>query len=167
MPTKRVRTSRKRNSPFVEGRLHYLRTGELADKFITQHSLARPSLQALWKRHGATIIRDHIRQYPCTRPAGWWLHDAPDEYRKVVAGRGRGEHGPTPADGKLWDHVQCFERIDANNPPQVESEAAFLLRHGMLTPAEVRHLYDHPELLRPVVCLPFDPGYRYDWKRGE
>jgi hypothetical protein len=41
--------------------------------------------------------------------------------------------------------------IDATDPPTYESEAEYLRRHNLLTPAEIRHLEIHPELLEPEV----------------
>jgi len=39
--------------------------------------------------------------------------------------------------------------IDPENPPTYESEAAYLLRLDLLTPAEKKHLEKHQELLEP------------------
>ena len=39
--------------------------------------------------------------------------------------------------------------IDANDPPEFESEAAYLQRHDLLTPQEKKYLASHPELLEP------------------
>jgi hypothetical protein len=44
--------------------------------------------------------------------------------------------------------------IDPRDPPTFESEAAYLDRHGLLTPAEKKHLASHPELLEPVIIEP-------------
>lgn len=41
--------------------------------------------------------------------------------------------------------------IDPNDPPVFESETAYLLRNGLLTPAEKKHLALHPELMEPEV----------------
>jgi hypothetical protein len=41
--------------------------------------------------------------------------------------------------------------IDPQDPPRFESEAAYLRRWGLLTPAEEKHLARHPELLQPEV----------------
>jgi hypothetical protein len=43
--------------------------------------------------------------------------------------------------------------IDPADPPRFESEAAYLERHGLLTPAEVRWLAEHPEALEPEVVV--------------
>lgn len=37
--------------------------------------------------------------------------------------------------------------IDRADPPLYESQAAYLRRHGILTPAEVKYLEKHPEVL--------------------
>jgi len=160
MPRKPSRKKHRKN-PQTERRLNYLKTG--AGHNMTDYGARPGPLERLWRRHGAPITRDHAKTSPCTRPAGWWLTDAPEDYRRIVAGVGYGEFGPTPPGSSPWEHIQWFEKIDAAGV-QVESEAAYLLRHGLLTPAEIRYLYDHPELLKPVVIMPFDPGYPYNWR---
>ena len=50
-----------------------------------------------------------------------------------------------------------FAEIDDADPPVFESEAAYLRRHRLLTPAERVHLKAHPELLVPEVVV-FDDG---------
>jgi hypothetical protein len=147
--------------------LQYLRTGELTDKFLTQYSPEKPTCETLWRRHKAAILAEHIKASPCTRPPGWWLYDSPEEDRLIVGGSGSGECGPTPPGWRVWENIQHFERIDPANPPIVESEAAFLNRHGFLTDAEISYLNDHPELLRPIAIMPFDTGDNYDWAKGQ
>jgi hypothetical protein len=44
--------------------------------------------------------------------------------------------------------------IDPADPPTFESEAAYLQRHGCLTPAETQWLAAHPEALAPEVIEP-------------
>jgi hypothetical protein len=39
--------------------------------------------------------------------------------------------------------------INEGDPPIFESEAAFLDRHGLLTPQEKKYLASHQELLEP------------------
>lgn len=150
---------RRQHSPLYEKRLKYLKKGETGDKFLTQYSAKRPSLETLWGRHGAAIIREHVKALPCTRPPGWWLYDAPDDYRRLVAGKGGGEFGPTPSWRRLWDHIPDLEMVDVDDPAQVESEAAFLLRHEQLTGTELDHLAAHTELLQPIVYRWEDPDY--------
>jgi hypothetical protein len=144
-------------------RLHFLIYGEVANKLRVIYGHAKPSMRDLWETHRKTIMRDHIRRHPCTRPTGFWLFDAPEEYREVVSGCGSGEHGPTRPGSPYWMRIPCFEKIDPDNPPMVESETAFLLRHNVLTPTEVEYLSAHPKLLEPVVCEPFDTLYGHKW----
>ena len=162
--------SRKSANPVTERRLRYLATGE-GFMFIDYRMVGVDGpLETLWRRHGATITREHIKTSPCTRPHGWWRYSAqaPDEYRRVLSGTAYGELGPTPPDS--LEHVQRFEKIGEAGV-RVESEPAFLLRHGILTAGEIEHLKMHPELLEPITCRPFDPGYPYNWQpcecRGE
>jgi hypothetical protein len=164
MPRKMVKAKRSRRNSLTDKRLHFLRTGELSDKFTTLFAIKKPTLADLWRRHGAEIVRDHIKQFPCTRPPGWWLNDAPDDYRRLVAGRAGGENGPTRPNTPYWLRYPSFVWIDENCPAQVESETAFLARHELLTADELKFLYSHPQLIKPVILMTFDPGYPYDWK---
>ena len=143
MPTKRVRRVRTRADGLTERRLHFLKTGELFEKFKTLFRHSPPTLEDCWQHHGADITRKHIKRHPCTRPTGWWMFDCPDEYRRIVGGDGGGECGPTLPGSNYWDHIQSFEWIGPAGV-KVESKAAFLARHELLTPVELNYLSSHP-----------------------
>jgi len=74
-----------------------------------------------------------------------WVSSFQEEYYN---GRARDIHGkliPTSyEDGHFPGRA-----IDPEDPPVFESEAAYLQRHGLLTPAEVKYLTKHPEALEP------------------
>jgi hypothetical protein len=151
------------SDPLAAERLHFLISGEAASKLRVLYSHAKPTIPDLWDRHGKAIVAQHIKAKPCTRPTGWWYCSGPQEYRRVVGGKGSGEHGPSRPGVPYWLRIPCFERINAGDPPQVESEAAFLKRHGVLTGFELKHLEAHPKLLEPVVCGPFEVTHGHGW----
>jgi hypothetical protein len=96
--------------------------------------IGHPTARQLWREHGSAVLAAWIRARPGTRPAAWWRCDAP-EPRRRLAGVGEpklnGRHLGVPAE---WFSV------DPENPPLFESEPAFLRRHGLLQPGEVRRL---------------------------
>jgi hypothetical protein len=151
------------SNPLAAERLHFLITGEVENRLRVLYNHAKPTIPDLWDRHGKAIVAQHIKAKPCTRPTGWWYCEGPQEYRRMVAGKGSGEHGPSRPGVPYWMRIQCFEKIDADDPPMVESAAAFLKRHGVLTPTELKHLDLHPELLNPVVCEPFEVIHGHVW----
>jgi hypothetical protein len=131
-----------------------------------------------WAFIKGKAINDWIEEHPGTRPFAWWLYDAPrepvkgfdpDTYREAqrrrIGGIGTCEHdlhGGTldfekgipryfafPSEAKGEARVKAYNE---KNPPQYESEAAYLQRHELLTPAEIKWLEKHPEALDPVVA---------------
>lgn len=74
-----------------------------------------------------------------------WVTKFDEEYYN---GRRRDVNGniiPT----KYKDGDFSGKAINPENPPCFESIAAYLLRHNLLTPFELKHLEKHPELLEP------------------
>ena len=67
-----------------------------------------------WREVGAELTAEWIAEHPGSRPAGWWQYEAPGA-RQVLTGT-----------------------IEA--PTVIESEAAYLQRHDLLTAAERRVL---------------------------
>jgi hypothetical protein len=86
-----------------------------------------------WKTARTTTVRDWIREHPGTRPRCWWAFDAPEPLRAVVAGTG------APL---LFDvHYGRAEHWhDWSGDLAIESQAAYLRRHGLLTAAELRRV---------------------------
>jgi hypothetical protein len=105
------------------------------------------SLQAYpWEEAQKELLPEWIREHPCTRPFVWWKHSAP-EPRRRVGGTGRRPEDPLFNFGLP---ACSWIGVDINDPPKFESEAAFLIRHGLLTSQEKQWLEDHPEALEPV-----------------
>jgi hypothetical protein len=80
--------------------------------------LPEPNLRTAWRAHVDEIVATWAAEHPGSRPSCWWRWDAP-EPRKIVAWP---ETAPD-ADAEL---VTMF----------IESEAAFLERHGLLLDGE-------------------------------
>ena len=159
--TKKRPERRSNANSLGELRKKYLVTGQAENRLRVVYGGGRPKLKNVWRKNKKEIMAAHLKKYPCTRPAGWWIYEAPEDWRQKVSGNGSGECGPTPPDSKWFDHIPRFEKIDPIDPPCVESEAAFLLRHGLLSEDEKKHLKGHPELLKPVKRDWFDAGIEY------
>jgi hypothetical protein len=99
-----------------------------------------------WADVADELLPKFIQEYPCTRPWSWW-REASRGTRQRVGGSGRRAKDVRydfglPADA--W-----WRDVDENNPPVYESQASYLQRLDLLTPAEQKWLEGHPELLQP------------------
>jgi len=133
--------------------------GRQFDAYLTSHpSLVGTchrydKLLAPWQEHRDAFLEDWTRERPGTRPFAWWLIDAPRE----VFDDGEKSVGPEPlrhvgGSGRVirvgvYPEATAracgclpFEAIDPDDPPLVESEAAYLRRHGLLLTGERRRL---------------------------
>ena len=77
-------------------------------------------------------------------PMGW-VTKFDEEYYN---GRAKDIHG-NPIGLEHYEGDFAGVAIDPDNPPQFESEAAYLERLGLLTPGEKKWLETHPEALEP------------------
>ena len=77
-------------------------------------------------------------------PTSWVKQWEVDYYN----GRSKDIHGNPIGNKKEGDFRGLA--IDPDDPPRYESQAAFLLRHGLLTTEEKAHLKKHPVQLEPV-----------------
>jgi hypothetical protein len=117
----------------------------------------------LWRLYGPKVLGEWIEKSPGTRPTMWWRFDAPrwtppdhhtdfwyakqkllPEPRQRLSGTG------TPA----WEVMAYMPRwdlgipedwaytcdFDEDDPPTYESQAAYLKRHGLLAPGELKRL---------------------------
>ena len=131
----------------------------------------RVSAREMWQRYRDEVLVDWVEQLPGIRPHQWWFFEAP-----------RAPLGTLPGwwcDGKISDprrHLRGSGRpqlisqvcgvattwhgVDEGNPPFVESQAAYLERHGLFLPGERDRLTDAE--FRPVrpVRSPDDPSPR-------
>lgn len=86
-----------------------------------------------WRSAQPNALREWIRLHPGTRPRCWWAFDAPERLRQIVKGRGvpsamSPDYGAPPS---WWDW---------SNDLAIESQAAYLRRHGLLTAGEQRRI---------------------------
>jgi hypothetical protein len=145
-----------------------------------------PCSEDLWREHGAPFLREFINAKPGKRPAPWWDYDrAGYRLRDRVGGIGTPlYHGDDPevfavkmgvqARWKLhgfrglqppqpWDQPKPPEPagplLDPKNPPLFESEAAYLMRHGLLVKGERAKLTEgdfEPESVLDIVRFDAD-----------
>jgi hypothetical protein len=113
------------------------------------------SARQLVERYGDEYIKDYVAEYPGERPAWWWRFNTPEPMRRRLGGVGAAWHGsetgeryPNQQDSRgvplvfvtdenlHWWGKPPGPPIDPKNPPQYESESAFLDRHGLLSEAE-------------------------------
>lgn len=125
-------------------------------------------LREVWAQHRVAVLAQWLKDHSGTRPAVWWRFDAP---RQLL-----GTHGGAFYDGKLQQprkqisgggcdasaisaYMPSYESglptswagFEEGAQPVFESQAAYLQRHGLLTPHEVRVLtasdYERTEAL--------------------
>jgi hypothetical protein len=130
---------------------------ELLNDWIKQNPCSRPWAWWEWdapraeprQRLGGTGTPDYevlayVPHFDHGIPTGWITKFDEAYYN----GRALDIHGnPIGTEHKEGDFSGVA--IDPTDPPTFESEAAYLQRHGLLTPAEARHLEKYPELLNP------------------
>ena len=182
MPTNRKRVSRKMAHGISENLREYLLTGHCAkgDAEVFMLSASPDRLRLVWNAVKNEIMVDWIKKNPCERPWLFWKFEAPkkpvdgwEDYerfnsaqRRRLGGIGTPLHEVTcswggfpygiPSSWVIEDLKKVgFEGkvIDPKNPPVFESVAAYLERHGLLSPAEKAYLKKHPEILEPEEIL--------------
>jgi hypothetical protein len=167
MPTTRVRTRRPvQRVELSEAVTRYLLTGKTTpgdwDVFILSGS--KDKLRAAWAKARRDLLPACIREAPGRRPFAWWVCDAPRwterfnayfdgtimEPRQRIGGSGVAERDRYPAIiPRFFRGIPYFIEVDPADPPTFESEAAYLHRHGLLTPTETKWLTAHPEAMEP------------------
>jgi hypothetical protein len=83
-----------------------------------------------WHRVRRDVLADWIAKRPGTRPLAWWRYEAPAPMRRIVQGAGH----PPGGDPLLYGWPENLR--DRSNHVAIESEAAYLDRHGLLAPEE-------------------------------
>ncbi|MET3839036.1 hypothetical protein [Bradyrhizobium sp. OAE829] len=128
-----------------------------------------PSNSALWEAYREEVLAAWIADHPGTRPNLWWRFDAPrsapealgltsewpdklEEPRRQLGGSSQPLYQTSAYAPRFWrgiptdwpwvgaDKFNLGTPIDWSDPPKFESEAAYLDRHGLLSPAERRRL---------------------------
>lgn len=118
-------------------------------RFFPKRSKVR-SLDSLWRRHREELLEEWARESPGKRPAWWWQHETP-ELRRVLPGQGVvvSDSAFYYTEGIPLVFPEAEDELVFVGKVKMESEAAFLRRHGLLTDAEKRRL--KPSAFRPVV----------------
>lgn len=115
-------------------------------------------LKDCWEISKKELLSKWIQLFPCRRPWAWWKFESKEPRKRIS--------GPKP-DYEIWGVAPSCNfgipsqwilyqmdfnsgKIDPNDPPIYESEAAYLQRLDLLTPSEERWLAEHQELLSPV-----------------
>jgi hypothetical protein len=101
----------------------------------------------LWDEHGADVLEQFVRAHPGARPYAWWALESP-EPRRVVAGAARIRHlDPLAARLNLGRPFEWHELLEGDEPIRLESQAEYLRRLRVLSPAE--HAILGPEAFEP------------------
>lgn len=125
-------------------------------------------LGKLWRELEADVLEDWIAEHPGARPRLWWQYSAPRQPVGTFEGCFYDGKFQTPREKLTGAGCPAYETLaylpaytcgipdtwdgfDGEDPPVFESQAAYLLRHGLLTPAEIETLtredYELPELV--------------------
>ena len=169
MPTNRKRICRKlRERASTPLLLLLMGDASQARNDLDLFILTPEMLRQFWFEDRETILGEFTAKHPGRRPFLWWKFEAP-EMRKRLGGIGDPAHevlacSPSYHEGipSSWiepdDAVrfQCGTAIDRQRPPYYESQAAFLRRHGLLTPLEMQTLANCPQEFEPEVISPED-----------
>ena len=118
---------KKKTSKLPTFLVHWIETGEepstdQPDDWFDFILMNENRLRSAWEIARGEIVRQWVRQLPCSRPYAWWRYEAPQKRKKFVT------------DGQLY----------------YESQAAYLKRHDLLGDGEKRHLAKTEEKLSPV-----------------
>ena len=96
---------------------------------------------ALWPQFRDDVLANWVSTRPGTRPSHWWAYDA-TEPRQRLGGVGTPDfealaYAPSY---KLGIPEGYGDDFDASDPPQFESEAAYLRRLKLFAPGEQKRL---------------------------
>lgn len=118
----------------------FMGTPTVEEKFFTARLSEGTEEEALaWQELRGEVLADWIDKRPGTRPPIWWKHDSPEPTRRVLRGHDTYSDPDTPgwARRKLSSGViRCFGPKELERGVVVETEAAFLARHGLLSDEE-------------------------------
>ena len=150
MPTKRNKVSHDQAPQVSPTVLSILSEGLFAppegendrERIEWKYFTAADAKQKILEQCKVFILTEWVRQRPGTRPAWWWSTEAPEKTRRRLGGIGVPMHERFPAYVPIYECgvPVIFHADDPSNPPAFESEAAYLKRHGLLTPEETRRL---------------------------
>lgn len=157
MPTNRhlrTRTRREAIDPALWAILTDAPLPADANPILVMEGRSYTYMRPLWDEHRAGILADWIKAHPGARPAMWWVFDAPRlapdklgrwagtmygprmiETRRKLRGDGRPLH-ETLNYAPAYHYGIPAWLGDPGNPPEFETQHAYLKRHGLLLPAE-------------------------------
>lgn len=152
MTTNRKRVSRRREADIDPELLAWFKDATPCRPALV-YFMQDGELQTAWDASRDAVLAEWVQTTPGTRPAHWWLFDAPEQ-RQRIGGKGTPchealAHAPAfslgiPADwvSDHWitDRGVKAERFDPTDPPAYESQAAFLKRHKLFLSGEERRL---------------------------
>jgi hypothetical protein len=147
MATNRKRVARKREVDIAPELLAWFKDATPCRPALV-YFMQAGELQAAWDASRDAVLAEWIQTNPGTRPAHWWLFDAPEQ-RHRIGGKGTPCHevlAYAPAfnlgipaawiiDQQTADRVNV-ERYDPTDPPAYESQAAFLKRNKLFLSGE-------------------------------
>jgi hypothetical protein len=116
------------------------------DIFLLQDKV----IKKLWDESRDKIMASWISKHPGTRPLLWWRFDSSGD-RERIGGKGQMTWEKWPSVMPTFEKgtPSSWAEIDPDDPPRFESEAAYLLRHDLLSAQEKKYLVSHPELMEP------------------
>jgi hypothetical protein len=150
-----LRRAMDRREPLDEGVRHYLETGEhlpgaghgwlepfmVSGRILHAATTAGPPVGE-WVEWGVEITAQWIAAHPGTRPFAWGVYEASGP-RHVLTGAERlPDREPNPIQWRLARGVPygAHELREGDAPVMIESEAAYLKRHDLLSDVERRAL---------------------------
>ncbi len=164
MPRKR-RTPKTRRAEIPAGIIALLSDREPDNPW--DQFAADNELRAAWAEVGGEILDAWIATAPGTRPSAWWKYDGLRQ-RQRLGGIGTpnheclayvpGYHCGTPDSWVTKEDVEYYGAdfegvaIDPEDPPQYESQAAYLRRLDLFLPGESKRLRKadfEPEIVMP------------------
>lgn len=128
-----IRAQRRRVPSGLDDRVREKLTTGLDWPFLEGFERTDAELREVWHEHRGSLLTAWLREKPGTRPAGWWMFDAPREPRRRVGGVG------TPLkDAPLHFGIpsQFEDDYHFTNPPRYEAECDYLQRHNLLMAEE-------------------------------
>jgi len=158
MPRLRRRGKRQRQIEYTEAHRDVLRRGrtpvpQSAVGFYAGGDLDTDAVAEGWGELRDELLPAYIAERPGQRPAAWWWFDAPEPARRVLRGHDVLADPDTPAWARQkvsFGACKCYNKPAWENPPVIESQAAYLDRHGLLTDDERKQLgedFDREEQL--------------------
>jgi hypothetical protein len=122
-----------------------------------------------WQQLRSELLREFIAENPGKRPFAWWKFDAPEPMRRLIEGydfQADPEVSRIPRDlVNGWYSAGGWEEF--RDPPIIETESAYLDRHGLLTAAERKTLGDFPTEEEMCCRHEFEdnslPDFRKSW----